>query len=660
MPTAEKKNTFDLIAIIAPYFLVYIFQLMLPVFLSNIVSEKEEKLKEIMKMMGLKESVYGVATYLFCLALYGIGMALMWIIGLIYNFSIFRKNSAGVIFILILLWGNVMVSLAFLLSTCFTKARSAIVVGYLYVFVTGIYCQSLINSFFQDSTTPAVSLFFIMCMPAFALFRGLYTLGIAVRGVGNGIAFSDLGKANWEYMSTAYAYLFVQWMVFILLYLYIASMPPKAGKCFDFFYCFKCQKEKLTSETAVNKSKWPAFKNDDGKIPVDVAGHARVANDPSETPIIRVNGLTKWYGDKLAVDKLFLAINEQECFGFLGPNGAGKSTTINMLCGYVTPSSGRASLANNDIFEQLDQVHLVMGVCPQENILWSNLTAGEHLRFYGRVKGLLGIDLDRAVDESLMKVTLLNVKDKKAGEFSGGMKRRLCVAISLIGDPEIVLLDEPTTGLDAGARKEIWKVVRDQKKRSCIMLTTHSMEEAEELCDRLGIFVGGKLECIGTSNDLKRRFAKAYKLTISSSKLEAEALQSLQGLHNQPLGKQPTKEWEETLSKFVLGLSKSAILLNSISGTQNWELPMNEVQLSELFRIMELPATKERLGIMDWGVCNATLEEVFVKIVNKEPISSNTSTVKVAYDEEKKRPELVETPAKEEEYNRPLPPKLEG
>lgn len=615
-PAPAEENDFDIVSVIGPTLFLYVLQLLLPVFLGNLVTEKEFKLKEIMKMMGLKEHIYVISTYLFNLILYAIAMTLMWLVAWAMGFRYFIDNSFGAIFLLLFIWGNLMIAMAFLASTCFTSSRTATVVSYLYVFVTGILATSLIVSFFDDDSTPTVSIFFIMCVPSFALFRGLSTLRDGVAFDATGLVFSDIGSAPWEHLSQSYAYMVIEWFIFGLLYFYITNIPPPLGRFPDLIYVFRPSYWRSHSVADEGGEKAVFVPRDD--MPPDVIEAGKHAVDFTDNPVIRILGLHKRFGPKIAVKQLHLSIYQNECFGFLGPNGAGKSTTLNMLCGYLKPSGGAAELAGRSLLSNLDAVHLVMGVCPQDNVLWESLTAGEHLAFYGRMKGLGGKELDQAIDDGLRNVNLFHEKNKRAGAFSGGMKRRLCVAISLIGDPTIVLLDEPTTGLDPDARKQLWTVIKKQKETSCMMLTTHSMEEAEVLCDRLGIFAGGELKCIGTSSDLKRRFQLAYKLTFTSHLLEAEATQRLKAWQVHEPG--PV---ETMLSNFVVGLAPHAVLLNSIAGTQNWELPVNEVRLSEVFRVMEQPATKQALGLLDWGICNTTLEEVFVRIATQGIESMN-------------------------------------
>jgi len=299
--------------------------------------------------------------------------------------------------------------------------------------------------------------------------------------------------------------------------------------------------------------------------------------------------------DKEAVKCLTLGVEFGECFGFLGPNGAGKSTTISMVSGLHVPTNGTAYINGNNIKTREEEVHRVMGVCPQDNLLWDDLTGTEHLLFYGRLKGLTGKILKQAVLDGLRQVNLHEETHKKSKEYSGGMKRRLSVACALIGDPEVILLDEPTTGLDPASRTKLWEVINLVKKRSAMILTTHSMEEADALCDRLGIIVDGEFKCIGSSADLKSRYGKGYKIAITTTK--------------------NTQENIEAIKKFIEQLTSGAVLLNSLAGTSNYEVPTQSVKLSQVFT--EIEKKKEELSISDWGISNTTLEEVVLRVTMK-------------------------------------------
>ncbi|TYJ05813.1 hypothetical protein E1A91_A12G189800v1 [Gossypium mustelinum] len=180
---------------------------------------------------------------------------------------------------------------------------------------------------------------------------------------------------------------------------------------------------------------------------------------------------------KIAVRGLSLALLRGESFGMFGPNGAGKTSLINMMIGLTKPTSGTAYLQGLDILTSMDTIYTSMGVCPQHDLLWETLTGREHLLFYGRLTNLKGSALNQAVEDSLKSVNLFHggVADKHAGKYSGGMKRRLSVAVSLIGDPKVVFMDEPSTGLDPASRNSLWSVVKQAKREGAIILTSISL-----------------------------------------------------------------------------------------------------------------------------------------------------------------------------------------
>ena len=247
-------------------------------------------------------------------------------------------------------------------------------------------------------------------------------------------------------------------------------------------------------------------------------------------------------------------------------------------------------------------IHGAMGVCPQHDVLWRDLSAAEHVAFYARLRQVpKGAALKREVRRVLADVALTAWADKPSRSFSGGMKRRLSVACALVGGPRIVYLDEPSTGLDPASRRRLWRVITEFKERAnddgAIVLTTHSMEEAEVLCDRVAIMSEGRLRCIGTSADIKRRFGEAYKLTIHTTSHAPEAAEAVQAF--------VTRE-----------LSADARALNaSMGGTTDFEVPRAGLQLSLVYEKVE--AARARLGVADWAISETTLEEVFLEISHR-------------------------------------------
>ena len=220
---------------------------------------------------------------------------------------------------------------------------------------------------------------------------------------------------------------------------------------------------------------------------------------------IEIKGLTKDYKDTRAVDNLKLDIREGELFALLGVNGAGKTTTIKMLCCITTPTSGDALLEGKSIAQNADAVKKIIAVSPQETAVASNLSVEENLAL---MCGVHGFDKQKSLQrtaEMIEEFNLGGIRKKKAGKLSGGWQRRLSIAMALISEPKILFLDEPTLGLDVIARSELWETIRELKSRMTIILTTHYMEEAEELSDRIGVMKDGHLLAVGTASELKQQ-----------------------------------------------------------------------------------------------------------------------------------------------------------
>lgn len=220
---------------------------------------------------------------------------------------------------------------------------------------------------------------------------------------------------------------------------------------------------------------------------------------------IKTKGLTKKYKDLTAVDSIDLTVQEGELFALLGVNGAGKTTTIKMLSCLTKPTGGDASLLGSSITENTSEVKKIIGVSPQETAVAPNLTVRENLRLMCGVHGFSGDKTKQKVTELTEQFDLSQIAGKKAGKLSGGWQRRLSIAMALISEPKILFLDEPTLGLDVLARSDLWDTIRALKGKITIILTTHYMEEAEALSDRIGIMKSGRLLALGTAEELKHR-----------------------------------------------------------------------------------------------------------------------------------------------------------
>ena len=217
---------------------------------------------------------------------------------------------------------------------------------------------------------------------------------------------------------------------------------------------------------------------------------------------IKTINLTKRYKDLVAVDNLNLEIRQGELFSLLGVNGAGKTTTIKMLSCLTAPTSGDAFVGGFSITSNIDNIKAIIGVSPQEIAVAPNLSVWENLEFICGIHGFTKEHTKTKIETLAHQFSLRNCLNQKAGTLSGGYQRRLSIAMALISDPEILFLDEPTLGLDVIARSELWDILRSLKGHITIVLTTHYMEEAETLSDRIGIMKGGKLLVVGTAVEL--------------------------------------------------------------------------------------------------------------------------------------------------------------
>ncbi|ESQ29594.1 hypothetical protein EUTSA_v10023276mg [Eutrema salsugineum] len=532
----------------------------------KLVYEKQERLRIIMKMHGLGD-------------------------GLKY----FRLNDYSIQFVFYFVYLNLQIALAFLVSSIFSKVKTVTVVAYILVYGTGLLGSFLFQKMLETQSFPEEWIVALELYPGFALYRGLYEFSqYASRG--NGIKWEDLSDSG---MGEVLCIMSIEWFLVLIVAVYIDQVFS-SGKHPLFFLSKPFKKSSsLPRRPTVQRLDSKRVSIDIDKLDVTQEREKveKLRNEGSSGHAIVCDNLKKVYPGrdgnppKLAVRGLYLDVPSGECFGMLGPNGAGKTSFINMMTGLLKPSSGTALVQGLDICNDMNKVYTSMGVCPQHDLLWETLTGREHLLFYGRLKNIKGSDLTEAVEESLKSVSLFDggVADKPAGNYSGGMKRRLSVAISLIGNPKVVYLDEPSTGLDPASRKNLWNVIKRAKQNTAIILTTHSMEEAEFLCDRLGIFVDGGLQCIGNSKELKSRYGGSYVFTMTTS-----------------------SKHEEEVERLVETVSPNAKKIYHLAGTQKFELPKQEVRISEVFRAVE--KAKSNFTVFAWGLADTTLEDVFIKV----------------------------------------------
>ncbi|KAF8697363.1 hypothetical protein HU200_035956 [Digitaria exilis] len=604
MPKVGTKQKFDLSSLLGPLFFTWIVELLFPVILSYLVYEKQQRLKIMMKMHGLKDGPYWLISYAYFFALSAIYMILFLIFGSLIGLNFFRTNAYSIQIVFYFVYINLQIALAFFVASFFSTVKIATVVGYIYVFGSGLLGEFLLRFFVEDTGFPKGWILVMEIIPGFSLYRGLYEFGqyaFAGNAMGtDGMKWTDLDDPL-NGMRSVLIIMVVEWAILLPLAFYVDQVLSVGGgfhrNPLFFLKYFKKRAQSLRRYSFGRQGSRVVVEMDNPDTVQEREVVEQLLLEPIANQAILSDKLRKVYHgkdgnpDKLAVRGLSLAIPKGQCFGMLGPNGAGKTSFISMMIGLVPPTSGTAYIHGMDIKTDMNAIYSNMGVCPQHDLLWETLTGREHLLFYGRLKNLKGAELLKAVDDSLKSVNLFHggVGDKQVGKYSGGMKRRLSVAISLIGDPKVVFMDEPSTGLDPASRNNLWSVVKEAKKNRAIILTTHSMEEAEVLCDRLGIFVDGGFQCIGNPKELKARYGGTYVLTMTTS-----------------------SENEQEVEQLVHRLSPNASRIYHISGTQKFELLKQELKIADVFHAVE--SAKSRFSIYAWGLVDTTLEDVFIKV----------------------------------------------
>jgi ABC-2 type transport system ATP-binding protein len=257
------------------------------------------------------------------------------------------------------------------------------------------------------------------------------------------------------------------------------------------------------------------------------AGKEAAVTSPDNDLAVQTLSLSRKFGDLTAVDGIDLDIKKGELFALLGPNGAGKTTTINILCCLLKPSGGTARIMGYDILKQPFRVKEIIGVSPQETVISEHLNPGENLELIGRLHGMNAGQLKTKTQELLKTMGLEARAKDQVRKFSGGMKRRLAIMMALVHDPQVVFLDEPTLGLDPQARRAVWEYIDGLKGEKTILLTTHYMDEADFLADRIGIMDEGRIVALGTGHQLKAGIGEKQTMIIQAQDLSPQAVEKL-------------------------------------------------------------------------------------------------------------------------------------
>ncbi|CAG8559387.1 9157_t:CDS:10 [Ambispora gerdemannii] len=579
---AENKR--DVTAIVGSAFYSYAVSAILPIAVIMLVREKEERVFIMMKMSGLNNFAHFVNHYLEFYLLMFVNCIVFYVAGYAFKYTFFTRTDPLILIGLLSIWCHVQVAMSFLISVFFSKMKRAL------------------NFIFGNPHPPRI--WYIH--PSFAFYEGIRRITDAASLIGNLRPYELSSLQTNDELFVIMMVLIGETVLMIILSLYFQSVLPSeygTQKGYFFFITEPFEKYRLnqtlrknrrnrrktTQSVLLEQALGDTMGDDDVK-----AERLRVLSEnyPIESTNLVLEELVKVYpGGKLAVDNLTFAVEENVVFGLLGPNGAGKTSTIHIMTGLYPQTSGSVYIDGIDIRSDMAKVYTKIGVCPQNDLLWPDLTIKEHLLFYARLRGIEPHLETKAINHTLNLVRLTEFQNRLVKSLSGGEKRRLSIAIALTGDSKVVFLDEPTTGLDPDVRRTIWSIITEAKKGKTIILTTHSMEEADALCDKLGIMADGHLRCLGSPLHLKQKHGTGYQISfnvIATASLDhaCDRIIALLPYYNQ-------------IEKFHT--------------TATYQFGTEQGTLSTLFK--EIEQNKTTWGIQDYSITQSSLEDVFLRVV---------------------------------------------
>ncbi|KAI3368623.1 hypothetical protein L3Q82_025633 [Scortum barcoo] len=605
-----------------PLFMTLAWIYSVAMIVKGVVYEKEARLKETMKIMGL-----GTGTLWFS-----------WFISSVWG-DILPYSDPSVVFFFLSAFATATIMQCFLISTFFSKANLAAACGGLIYF--GLYLPYVLCVAWRDHLNTTHRVFASFLSPVAFGFGCEYFSQYEEQGVG--IQWYNLHSSPVEgdayNFITSIVMLYVDAFIYAIAAWYIeAVFPGEYGIPRPWYFIFQI-------------NYWGGIPLEAG-MPIPPApteqdeGH--IEPEPANLILgVNIRNLVKIYkkGAKLAVNHLNLKFYEGQITSFLGHNGAGKTTTISVLTGLFPPTSGTVYIKGMDIRHDMNIIRRTLGVCPQHNVLFDILTVEEHVWFYGRLKGLSEEEVKAELDTLLEDVGLLHKRHEQTKNLSGGMQRKLSVAIAFVGGSKVVVLDEPTAGVDPYSRRGIWDLLLKYRKDRTIILSTHYMDEAELLGDRIAIISQGKLCCCGSPLFLKSCLGSGYYLTVvkreglDTSTPSSTSICTSTSISTNKLP--PLKDSESSMSEDTgLGSEESSSYLAALLSLAQHHIPgarlVEEMGREAVFNLpqaaakdsslgvflFELDQRLIELGISSYGLSDSTLEEIFLRVAEETGVDA--------------------------------------
>ena len=572
---SEKMDKIQRNNIIIIFFVSLSFSLIPANFITIIIKERENNSKYLQIISGISLFSYWVNNYIFELIKYyvigGIGLFFIYIV------NYYKKY----LFILYLEYGPAMVSFTYLFSFIFKseeKAQTSVLLINLLIGALGGSSILIIRMRETLYKTARTLSYIFKIVPSFCFCYG-YNVLLNEKNL------EDENIFSFEFLKGDFIYLGIESVLYLLILIFFENSNNLL------IFCYTSSEKKNHNKFNKEINNNPNDKQYDDNIPENV-NDTFVKNEiikalnsgTQDNYAIMVKNLIKTFyggpcGFKIfsncfkstkAIRNISFCLDFGECFGFLGINGAGKTTTFKCLSNEIFPTSGNIFINNKNINKDFESIRNLIGYCPQFDAIFEFMTVYENLEFYGLVKGAKIEKIKDIVIALIEEMNLLRYKDKIAGELSGGNKRKLSVAIALICNPPILLLDEPSNGMDPEARRFLWGVIHRislNQKKSTIIMTTHSMEEAETLCKKIGILVDGQFKCFSTSNEIKEKYGYGYEINFQINKPDINILYKMNNVCEEDKSKYIHYDClEECLDLYHLGKYFLLIKKDSLGG----------------------------------------------------------------------------------------------
>ena len=619
-----KEDKFgEFVGFIVPFFLVIAYMCPLCLYIYRMVEEKESRAKEGMKIMGLSEGTYFMSYFLQYLVI----SIVVSLINTIILKLIFTKIPFYFLYIMLFLWAMNIFALAFCFQSFIESTKYALILSLLLYFIMYFLSMACIKETAAKSVKIGLSFF-----PPVALEVGIVMLGRFE---------CHFRKYHPKYFTKIYTnyslflmflMLFIDFFIYLFIGYYLQNvLPHDYGIRKPFYFLFTseywCGKggnnsSQLNKREAIKNGKNIQNDNEIDDTTINQLEHNNSNNmfrdyykgDPNfegedlykdknkKDDALRIVNIVKTFDDgKTAVNHVNLNFYKDEIFALLGHNGAGKTTLISMLTGLYEATEGHAYYDGDDILigNNMDNFRQKLGICPQHDVLFGDLTIREHLEMFSIFKGVPSDQIENEVNKSLNDFQLNEIKDIVVEDLSAGQKRQLSIAIALIGGSKVIFLDEPSSGMDITSRRNLWEILKRQSEQKIIILTTHYMEEASVLGSRIGIINEGRMKCIGTPLFLIERFGKFMSITISK---EEDA-------NNEDIINYINSKTQDTQCEVL-----SEEILFRIPKTNYSEGGI--LNLGEFFN--ELDNNLDQLRIKSYSVSMPTLEDVFLNVASED------------------------------------------